>query len=107
MIGNRNELKQLLINIMKNGIESMPNGGILKVTAQNMSGNAIITIQDEGNGISKQQLKKLGQPYYSTKTKGTGLGLLICFDIIKRMNGEYKIKSTQRVGTTFEIVFPI
>lgn len=55
--------------------------------------------------MSKQQMNQLGQPYYSTKTKGTGLGLFISLDIIKRMNGKYEILSEEQKGTYFIIKF--
>lgn len=105
--GNTNECKQLLINLIKNAIEAMPSGGNLEMVAYKENGSAIINIIDEGIGIDPIQIKQLGQPYYSTKTKGTGLGLMISFDIIKRMNGDYKIISKENVGTTFHLSFPM
>ena len=107
MNGNTNECKQLFINLLKNGIEAMPSGGNLELHAYRKKDHAIIHIKDNGIGIDSIQLKQLGQPYYSTKTKGTGLGLMISFDIIKRMNGEYKIESKENEGTTFKIMFPL
>ncbi|MDQ0268369.1 two-component system sporulation sensor kinase B [Cytobacillus purgationiresistens] len=104
--GNPNELKQLLINLIKNGIESMENGGNIEVMAVSEGEYAIVSLKDEGAGISKKQLKQIGQPYYSTKSRGTGLGLMIAFDIIKRMNGQYKITSEEGIGTSFIIMFP-
>jgi two-component system, sporulation sensor kinase B len=103
--GNGNEFKQLIINILKNGIEAMPSGGKLSIIATSSKKIVKISIQDQGLGISKQQLHQLGQPYYSTKTKGTGLGLMISFDIIKRMNGKYEINSQEKQGTCFIIMF--
>ena len=57
--------------------------------------------------MSKEKLQMLGQPYYSTKTKGTGLGLMISFDIINRLKGKYAIESTQNKGTCFTISLPL
>ncbi|WP_313799269.1 ATP-binding protein [Cytobacillus sp.] len=105
--GNTNECKQVFINLIKNAIEAMPSGGNLELFAYKENENAIINITDEGIGIDPIQIKQLGQPYYSTKTKGTGLGLMISFDIIKRMNGDYKIISKVNVGTTFHLSFPM
>lgn len=104
--GDTNEFKQLVINIMKNAIEAMPEGGMLEIRAYTSSEETTIEIKDEGIGISKEQLNQLGQPYYSTKSKGTGLGLLISFDIIKRMGGKVNIESKENVGTTFTLSFP-
>ncbi|MBU8878612.1 two-component sensor histidine kinase [Bacillus sp. FJAT-29790] len=105
--GNLNESKQLFMNIVKNGIEAMPSGGNLRILAYQNSGFAIIEINDEGIGLSQAQLKQLGQPYYSTKTKGTGIGLMICFDIIKRLKGDYHIDSNEGIGTSFKMKFPM
>ncbi|RTZ57300.1 HAMP domain-containing histidine kinase [Bacillus sp. SAJ1] len=103
--GNPNEFKQLIINLLKNGIEAMPSGGSLSVTASSSKEIITILIKDHGIGMSKQQMNQLGQPYYSTKTKGTGLGLFISLDIIKRMNGKYEILSEEQKGTYFIIKF--
>lgn len=105
--GNVNECKQLFINLIKNGIEAMPKGGNLKIDAYEHNQIATIKINDDGIGFSPFQLKQLGQPYYSTKTKGTGLGLMISFDIIKRMKGDYEIETIENKGTSFIISFPL
>jgi two-component system sporulation sensor kinase B len=106
--GSSHEFKQLIINLVKNGIEAMPRGGKMDVTANSSQSKneVVIKVIDEGEGLSKSQLKKLGQPYYSTKSKGTGLGLMISFDIIKRMQGDVYINSLENKGTTFELHFP-
>lgn len=105
--GNQNEIKQLFINLIKNSVEAMPNGGLLEVSAFKNDTSADIHIKDEGVGISKDILQMLGQPYYSTKTKGTGLGLMISFDIINRLKGNYIIESAENKGTTFTIKLPL
>ncbi|EAR66807.1 sporulation kinase B [Bacillus sp. NRRL B-14911] len=104
--GNANEFKQLMINLIKNGVESMPDGGSIIVTAEQDQKEVSVKIKDEGSGLSPGQLKQLGSPYYSTKTKGTGLGLLISFDIIKRLDGHYEIISEKNKGTEFILIFP-
>ncbi|MEH7125890.1 HAMP domain-containing sensor histidine kinase [Bacillus sp. JJ1773] len=105
--GNVNEFKQLFINLIKNGIEAMPDGGNLDINVYQQNDIAFIEIKDNGVGFSTIQLEQLGQPYYSTKTKGTGLGLMISFDIIKRLKGEYEIESIENEGTIFTIHFPL
>ncbi|WNS73542.1 ATP-binding protein [Bacillus sp. DTU_2020_1000418_1_SI_GHA_SEK_038] len=105
--GNVNECKQLFINLIKNGIEAMPDGGNLEINGYQRNDMAIIEIKDNGVGFSAIQLNQLGQPYYSTKTKGTGLGLMISFDIIKRLKGDYNIESIENKGTIFTITFPV
>jgi len=103
--GNPNEFKQLIINLLKNGIEAMPSGGCLSVTASSSKEIVTLSIKDHGIGMSKQQMDQLGQPYYSTKAKGTGLGLFISLEIIKRMHGRYEILSEEQKGTNFIIRF--
>lgn len=107
MAGNVNECKQLFINLIKNGIEAMSDGGNLDINVYQQNDNAFIEIKDNGVGFSSNQLAQLGQPYYSTKTKGTGLGLMISFDIIKRLKGDYEIDSIENKGTIFKITFPL
>ena len=104
--GNVNEFKQLMINLIKNGIEAMPDGGNIEIKGYKKNSMAVIEVNDHGIGIPPHQIKQLGQPYYSTKSKGTGLGLMICFDIIKRMKGDYEINSIAQQGTSFKISFP-
>lgn len=107
IVGNPNEMKQLIINLLKNSIEAMPGGGVLEISAYKKNTTADIQIKDEGVGMSNETLRMLGQPYYSTKTKGTGLGLMISFDIINRLKGKYLIDSTPGKGTTFTISLPL
>ncbi|WP_083270727.1 sensor histidine kinase [Bacillus marinisedimentorum] len=104
--GDPHEFRQLFINIVKNGIEAMADGGNFFVYATDAGEVIRIDIKDEGVGMSKKQVQRLGQPYYSTKDKGTGLGMLICFDIIKRISGEIIVDSKEGVGTTFTIEIP-
>jgi two-component system sporulation sensor kinase B len=104
--GNRNEIKQVLVNIIKNGIEAMNTGGILKVNTLEKDGLITIEIIDNGKGMTKGQLKKLGTLFYTTKEKGTGVGLTISFQLIQAMNGKIKVDSKPGEGTIFTIEFP-
>ncbi|KKK36269.1 hypothetical protein WQ57_20140 [Mesobacillus campisalis] len=100
------EVRQVIINLMKNGIEAMPDGGKFYIKAGNEGEYIHVRIQDEGIGMTKKQLAKLGSPYYSTKEKGTGLGLMICYEIIYRMKGKILIDSEVGKGTTFTLMIP-
>ncbi|MFS0643444.1 PAS domain S-box protein [Siminovitchia sp. 179-K 8D1 HS] len=106
--GEPDKLKQVYINIIKNAIEAMPKtGGKIFVTAQNLSYNKILTrVKDTGVGIPKERIPNLGEPFYSTKEKGTGLGLMICNRIIKNHGGTIKIDSELNKGTTINIIIP-
>jgi two-component system sporulation sensor kinase B len=106
IIGDRSKLRQTLINIGKNSIEAMPEGGLLEMKVEKKDRNVVVTIKDNGVGMTNEQIKRLGTPYYSTKEKGTGLGTMVSFNIIRRMNGSIDIKSEVGKGTSFQIVFP-
>ncbi|WP_194841292.1 ATP-binding protein [Salinibacillus xinjiangensis] len=105
--GFKYEVQQVLLNVFKNAVESMENGGELRVWAEEKEQFVEVTIKDEGKGISKEDLKKIGTPYFTTKKKGTGLGLSVSFEIVKRMGGNIQIESEVGKGTTMTVQFPI
>ncbi|CAG9620541.1 PAS domain-containing sensor histidine kinase [Sutcliffiella rhizosphaerae] len=103
-----NQLKQVFINILKNAIEVMPKGGTVSIALQRVEGQEIlISIKDEGIGIPEDKLKKLGEPFYTTKERGTGLGLMVSYKIVEEHNGTIEVISEVGVGTTFHIKLPI
>ncbi|MEL3973540.1 PAS domain S-box protein [Rossellomorea oryzaecorticis] len=101
------QIKQVVLNVMKNALEALPNGGLLNVQLEKENDYAKISIQDNGAGIPPERMKHLGEPFYSTKEKGTGLGLMICQKIIKEHNGSISIQSNVNEGTTVNILLPI
>lgn len=102
-----NQLKQLFINIIKNAIEAMPNGGVVTLFVnRNGDGNVSIKVTDEGQGIPEDGLARLGEPFYSGKENGTGLGIVICHRIVEAHKGTLSFKSKLQQGTTVEINFP-
>ncbi|MBI0577973.1 PAS domain S-box protein [Neobacillus cucumis] len=102
-----NQLKQVYLNLMKNAIEAMPKGGHIEVKVkQKEEGKISIEIIDQGVGIPEDRIPTLGEPFYTTKEKGTGLGLMTCYKIIENHNGEIKITSVVDEGTTVEITLP-
>ncbi|WP_100406901.1 ATP-binding protein [Bacillus solitudinis] len=103
-----NRLKQVFLNLLKNAIEAMPKGGDIYIKViQKENSDVTIQIIDQGTGIPEERISSLGEPFYSTKEKGTGLGLMICFKIIEDHNGKLKIQSKVDEGTTVEITLPI
>ncbi|MBB6452305.1 two-component system sporulation sensor kinase B [Salirhabdus euzebyi] len=104
--GFKYEVQQVMLNIMKNGIEAMEDGGKLKISASHKEKKVEITITDSGRGMSEKELENIGNPYFSTKPNGTGLGLSVTFEIIKRMGGNVIFRSEQGKGTSFKIIFP-
>ncbi|WP_209123308.1 ATP-binding protein [Alkalihalobacillus sp. BA299] len=105
--GDRQKFRQALINIGKNAIEAMQNGGVLEIKLNKESNNLVICIMDTGVGMTAEQIKRIGTPYYSTKEKGTGLGTMVSFSIIKKMNGKISIKSEVGKGTKYFFTFPL
>lgn len=104
--GNKPKFHQCFINIIKNAIESMPHGGCLTVETKIKKGNVLIRIQDTGGGMTKKQLGLLGEPYYSTKgARGTGLGVMVAYSIVRAMNGTIHVQSQVGMGTVFEFSF--
>jgi signal transduction histidine kinase len=102
--GVQNQLKQVFINIVKNGIESMPNGGDFIIKVKLIEDKRIlISFTDHGVGIPENIIRKLGDPFYSTKENGTGLGLMVSYKIIENHQGVVDIKSDVGKGTTFDI----
>ncbi|MBP1962934.1 ATP-binding protein [Paenibacillus aceris] len=104
----KNQLKQVFLNILKNAIESMPNGGEIDIRLGKVGEDVcMISIKDQGCGIPEELLPRLGQPFYSLKEKGTGLGLMICHRIIKQHRGSITYKSRVNEGTLIEIRLPM
>lgn len=103
---DENQLKQVFINILKNAMESMPNGGNIHVKINTYNDHISIQFKDEGCGIPEEQLERLGEPFYTTKADGTGLGLLITKKIIQNHNGQLIVKSQVNKGTLVEILLP-
>jgi signal transduction histidine kinase len=104
-----NQLKQVFLNLIKNAIESMrERGGRIKIIVKVVEGNNMfISIEDEGCGISDEDILNLGEPFYTTKKDGTGLGLMVTNQIIKDHLGKLKIYSDLDKGTRVEVVLPI
>ncbi|MFI8687011.1 ATP-binding protein [Rossellomorea sp. NPDC077527] len=104
---NSIELKQLFMNLIKNAIEASSEGGAVWVTANKEKRNVIIRITDTGRGMTNEELKSLGTPFYSLKSKGTGLGLMICYNIVEKYNGNITFQSAPGKGTTVTLQFPL
>ncbi|EJS49517.1 two-component sensor histidine kinase [Bacillus cereus] len=105
--GDDKQLKQVLLNIIKNGIESMPKGGDIQIRAYKKAGeNLCISIEDQGFGIENEKIEKIGKAFYTTKENGTGLGLMITYKIIEEHQGSIAIQSSMGVGTKVEIYLP-
>ncbi|UYZ22356.1 ATP-binding protein [Mesobacillus jeotgali] len=105
---DRNQMKQVLINLLQNAIEATEdNGHFISVSLDEAGGESVmVTIRDKGCGIPESRLKRLFEPFYSTKEKGTGLGLLTCKRIIDLHQGSIDIESQPEEGTVIRILLP-
>ena len=103
-----NQLKQVFVNILKNAIESMPTGGEILIQVNILDNNQVsIRFIDQGCGIPKERIPYLGEPFYSIKEEGIGLGLMICYKIIETHRGKVVIESEVNKGTIVEVTLPI
>ena len=101
------KLTQALINIMKNGMQAMGQGGTLRVETKSLKDRVEVTISDSGSGIPPDQMEKIFNYYYTTKEKGVGLGLPIAHRIIEAHEGHLKIESRVGVGTKVTMTLPV
>ncbi|OZU90221.1 PAS domain-containing sensor histidine kinase [Virgibacillus indicus] len=103
---DRSQLKQVFINLFKNAIEAMNHSGTIKLQVSRRHPSIEIDVIDEGVGISEEIIHKLGEPFFTTKQTGTGLGIMITKQILERHNATLEIKRNPDIGSTFRIIFP-
>jgi two-component system, sporulation sensor kinase E len=107
VFGDSNQLKQLFINIIQNSIEAIKDNGKIDIVLDVQESTAVVTVTDNGQGMEEERIKRLGEPFYSTKEKGTGLGLAVCKKIIERHEGNIEFDSEVGKGTTVTVRLPI
>lgn len=100
------EISQLVLNLCRNGLEAMKKCGTLTLSTYVEEDKVVLSVQDEGSGIGKEHLNKLGTPFFTTKDTGTGLGLATCYSIAERHNAKVSVESSPS-GTSFRIYFPL
>jgi signal transduction histidine kinase len=104
MLLDEKQIRQLVLNIARNGLEAMSSGGCLSIRTFMDNEEVVLAIRDEGKGIEPHIIDKIGTPFFTTKDNGTGLGLAVCYSIADRHNASIKLESSQS-GTTFFIRF--
>lgn len=106
---DRGQLQQVFLNIINNAFAAIDNGGSIDITIADADSKRIaVTVKDNGTGISRENLKHIFEPFYSTKGEfGTGLGLSITQDIVQKLGGEILVESESGKGTEFKIILPI
>ncbi|MFZ5652478.1 MAG: GAF domain-containing protein [Bacillota bacterium] len=103
---NENEIRQLILNLVRNGIEAMPAGGILSIHTYREGEEVVLSVRDQGMGMDEHAVEKLGTPFYTTKDNGTGLGLAVCYSIAARHKAVIDVE-TGPGETTFRVRFRI
>ncbi len=104
--GDTDLLKQAFLNLFRNGMDAMPEGGPLAVHLKRENGDYVISIADQGVGIPEESRSKIFQLYYTTKPEGTGIGLAVTYRVVQLHNGSITFESKLGKGTTFELRFP-
>lgn len=104
---DRRYIKQALLNLIKNAVQAMPEGGVLTVWAQLRDGRLALSFSDTGVGIPEHLKEKIFEPYFTTKETGSGLGLTLVYKIVQEHGGEIEVQSKEGKGTTFTLLFPI
>jgi PAS domain S-box-containing protein len=103
---DHDKLKRVFVNLIKNSMDAMPNGGTISVTSRESGSNVQFSFSDTGVGMSKETLEKLWTPLFTTKAKGMGFGLAICKRIVEAHGGKISVESTLGAGSTFTITVP-
>jgi len=101
------QLSQVIVNIVLNAADAMPNGGTLTIRSRAENNSVVIDFEDTGVGIDKESLGRIFDPFYTTKEHGTGLGLAVSYSIIKKLNGSLSVESDPNKGSRFMITLPM
>jgi signal transduction histidine kinase len=101
------QIKQVLLNLVKNAVEAMPQGGKLTISSQREGDQIQVTVADTGEGIAPDRIKRIFHPFYTTKKKGTGLGLAVSYKIIQDHEGDIAVQSREGEGATFTFTLPL
>ncbi|WP_349409385.1 ATP-binding protein [Pseudalkalibacillus sp. SCS-8] len=104
---DRNQLKQAIVNFVKNAIEATEDGGTVTIKLTPYTDYAVLTVKDTGKGMTKEQLDRIGTLFYTTKDRGTGLGTTVSLRIIESMEGTVNYESEPNVGTKVTVYLPI
>jgi PAS domain S-box len=101
---DQNEIRQVILNLARNGLEAMESGGTLTIGTTVEKGEIVLYVKDEGPGLKREYIDKIGTPFFTTKENGTGLGLAVCYSIAARHKARLEFESSPR-GTTFKMRF--
>jgi signal transduction histidine kinase len=104
---NPGELRQVISNLLANGIDAISDGGTVHIRVSRSSQKVQLTMADNGYGIRTDNLKRIFEPFFTTKKDfGTGLGLWVTQELVRKHNGIIKVRSSKGKGTVFRLTFP-
>jgi signal transduction histidine kinase len=101
------QIQQVLVNLIKNAMQAMTKGGTLTLTTGEGAGGVWFSVNDTGGGIPQEQINRIFEPFYTTKAKGTGLGLMIVQRIVRDHGGRVELESRLEEGTQFRVWLPL
>ena len=111
VLGDETAISQVLVNVVVNAFHAMPNGGLCRIAAETREAKGTrwltLSVKDTGIGIKKEELARVFEPFYTTKSSGTGLGLAIAYRIMEDHGGTIQVSSTPGIGTTVVLSFPV
>jgi two-component system, NtrC family, sensor histidine kinase AtoS len=105
LVVDRDQLRQILLNVIINGMNAMPSGGELSISSKQKGNEVVILISDTGIGMEESVIGKIFDPFFTTRSKGTGLGLSVVHQLVVQNKGEIDVSSQKGKGTTFSIAF--
>jgi two-component system, sporulation sensor kinase A len=106
VLGDKIQIKQVFINLVKNALEAIDREGMIRISLVMDLDKVVVLVEDNGVGIPKDQIDRIGQSFFTNKEEGTGLGLMVTYNILSNHNGEISIDSNEGVGTSIKINLP-
>ena len=104
---DRDQLKQAFYNLIKNALQAMRAGGILRISTERTDTHLVTTFSDNGSGIAPDKISRIFEPYFTTKPSGSGLGLLVVRRIVREHGGDLQLESHEGRGTTVRLLLPL
>lgn len=106
LLGDEEQIAQVILNLTINAAQAMPHGGEIELTAREMDDGVLIQVKDDGIGIPSEHLDKIFDPFFTTKDTGTGLGLSVVHQIVRQLGGTVSVTRNETRGMTFSLFFP-
>jgi signal transduction histidine kinase len=104
---DRSQIKQVFVNLIKNAMQAISNNGVLTIRTKGEVEGIMVSIEDNGSGIPSERIGRIFEPYFTTKKKGTGLGLMIVHRIIRDHGGRIMVEPNHPTGTIFRVWLPL